>query len=428
MSIILALMATGFVLLLPGRALQFRRDRPDRAPPGCRRWLARLRELGRLELRRGSSLDGYLPGGSSLDGPRRSGRRVDQGRELGTFVDALVTCVEAGLPLGVALEVVLESRPRTSSGLVWDRLAERVHHAAMVGLEAQAARPAPARRARLVDKAGAARAVAPARVPGLRLLEGAVRLSARTGAPLGPALRSVGTVVREAAAGSSRAQVLAAGPTATMGLLTALPLLGPLAIWILGWPPSQVYTGGAVPLAVLGLGLTALGWAWSRRLLRRAARATRLPVIAGRADGSAPITDVTEAMVLLALALRTGTGVTECIEQVAEVTTGRVAADLRVAAAARRWGCEPGTEWVLAGPAWQELALAWAAADRAGAAPAGLVVAAATRLRDAEQRALEERIQRAAVLLVLPLGACFLPGFLLTTVVPPVLALAGRLL
>lgn len=140
------------------------------------------------------------------------------------------------------------------------------------------------------------------------------------------------------------------------------------------------------------------------------------------------MTDVADAMLLLALALRTGAGITECVEEVAALSGGRIAVDLRVAAAARRWGCSEGTEWSLAGPAWRDLALAFAAADRAGAAPGGLVAATARRLRERQQHAIEERLHRAGVLLVLPLGMCFLPGFLLTTVVPCVAALAERLL
>ncbi len=44
-----------------------------------------------------------------------------------------------------------------------------------------------------------------------------------------------------------------------------------------------------------------------------------------------------------------------------------------------------------------------------------------------ESRRVEAAVQRAAVLLVLPLGACFLPGFVATTVAPVVLHLVGGL-
>ncbi len=49
------------------------------------------------------------------------------------------------------------------------------------------------------------------------------------------------------------------------------------------------------------------------------------------------------------------------------------------------------------------------------------------RMRVAEARRVEAALQRAGVLLVLPLGVCFLPGFVATTVVPVVLVLLGAL-
>ena len=63
----------------------------------------------------------------------------------------------------------------------------------------------------------------------------------------------------------------------------------------------------------------------------------------------------------------------------------------------------------------------------AGAAPAGLLTAAAGRMRAEESRRVEAAVHRAGVLLVLPLGRCFLPGFVATTVAPVVLHLLGGL-
>jgi len=58
---------------------------------------------------------------------------------------------------------------------------------------------------------------------------------------------------------------------------------------------------------------------------------------------------------------------------------------------------------------------------------AGLLTAAAGRMRAEESRRVEASVHRAGVLLVLPLGACFLPGFVATTVAPVVLHLLGGL-
>jgi Na+/glutamate symporter len=98
-----------------------------------------------------------------------------------------------------------------------------------------------------------------------------------------------------------------------------------------------------------------------------------------------------------------------------------------VVAAAHRWGQPPEGAWAHVGPGWAAAAIAWHAAHAAGAAPAGLLDAAGRRMRAEESRRVDTAVQRAGVLLVLPLGACFLPGFIATTVVPVVLHLLAGL-
>lgn len=131
-----------------------------------------------------------------------------------------------------------------------------------------------------------------------------------------------------------------------------------------------------------------------------------------------------DALVLCALALRSGLGPVEALEAVADKAGGPVAHHLRVVASAHRWGQDAATSWAHVGEAWRPAALAWQAAEQSGAAPAGVVLAAAERMRREESSRVETAVQRAGVLLVLPLGACFLPGFVGTTVVPVVLHLA----
>lgn len=144
------------------------------------------------------------------------------------------------------------------------------------------------------------------------------------------------------------------------------------------------------------------------------------------AEGSGPVTvdDAADALVLCALALRSGLGPIEALEAVAQHAGGPVAHHLRVVASAHRWGQDAATSWAHVGEAWRPAALAWQAAEQSGAAPAGVVLAAAERMRREEASRVEAAVQRAGVLLVLPLGACFLPGFVGTTVVPVVLHLA----
>lgn len=136
------------------------------------------------------------------------------------------------------------------------------------------------------------------------------------------------------------------------------------------------------------------------------------------------IDEAADALVLCSLAMRSGLGPVEALEAVARRVPPSVAHDLRVVASAHRWGQDSRTAWSHVGGAWEGASFAWQAADRSGAAPAGVVLAAAERLRRQETSRVEAAVHRAGVLLVLPLGACFLPGFVGTTVVPVVLHLA----
>jgi len=62
-----------------------------------------------------------------------------------------------------------------------------------------------------------------------------------------------------------------------------------------------------------------------------------------------------------------------------------------------------------------------------GAAAAAELVRVAARLRAARRALGQQRVARASVLVVLPLGACFLPSFVAVGVVPLVVSLVSRL-
>jgi pilus assembly protein TadC len=150
-----------------------------------------------------------------------------------------------------------------------------------------------------------------------------------------------------------------------------------------------------------------------------------------RADeGSSQVTlsEVADAMVLVAMALRGGRGFVEALADVARGSPPRVADQLTQVVAAIGWGLPQDQWWSLASPAWGGLAQASRLADRAGVPPAGLVLAAAADLRARAAGELDERVGALGVRLVLPLGLAFLPGFLLTTVVPVILTVAASVL
>lgn len=150
--------------------------------------------------------------------------------------------------------------------------------------------------------------------------------------------------------------------------------------------------------------------------------------VSGDASRSATVEEAAAALALVAAALRSGVGSLEALEAVAQVGQGAAGRELAIVAAAHRWGEPPEVAWARVGPGWQAAAVSWHAAHIAGAAPAGLLAAAATRMQEEESRRVDAAVQRAGVMLVLPLGACFLPGFVATTVAPVVLLLLGDLL
>lgn len=177
----------------------------------------------------------------------------------------------------------------------------------------------------------------------------------------------------------------------------------------------------ALPAALL---VAAAVLVWPRRGRPHRPRRGGLPDTPQRA---ATVDEAAAALGLVAAALRSGVGAVEALEAVSRVDPGPAGRELAVVAAAHRWGQRPEDAWAHVGPGWAAAAVAWHAAHSAGAAPAGLLDAAAGRMRAEESRRVDTAVQRAGVLLVLPLGACFLPGFIATTVAPVVLHLLAGL-
>src|SRR5690349_3601435 len=165
--------------------------------------------------------------------------------------------------------------------------------------------------------------------------------------------------------------------------------------------------------------------AWlSSRAPVRPLRRRRVPTRA-RAPASE---DVAGSMVLLAVALQSGCGVVEAVEQVAEVAPPAAAAELSVVAAAWRWGVPEDQAWAEVDARWSRTAMALRLAREAGVAPSSLLLSGAADLRDAQLAAIDVAAARLGVRLVVPIGVAFLPAFVLTTIVPVVLALARQVL
>jgi tight adherence protein B len=97
-------------------------------------------------------------------------------------------------------------------------------------------------------------------------------LTERTGAPLADALATAEQALRVRVRTRERVAVVAAGPQASMAVLVALPLGGPLVGLAFGVGPADLYfsSTSATASAVLGIGLAGLGWWWGRRIMARA--------------------------------------------------------------------------------------------------------------------------------------------------------------
>ncbi len=87
-------------------------------------------------------------------------------------------------------------------------------------------------------------------------------------------METVARVMRRSMHVRHRQDAALAGPRATMRLLTALPLAGPLCGWAFGFDPVELYAAGPLQLIVTGVGLALLGagWLWCRTLIAKASR------------------------------------------------------------------------------------------------------------------------------------------------------------
>jgi pilus assembly protein TadC len=135
---------------------------------------------------------------------------------------------------------------------------------------------------------------------------------------------------------------------------------------------------------------------------------------------------IADALELMALVLGAGSGVIDAVEAVARTSPAAVREDLTIVAAAVRWGMAWPVAWEAVGAAWAPARRAMALADAAGVAPAAALRGAAADLRAAQLLQVEFAAARLGVMIVLPLGLAFLPAFVLLTVVPLVVALAGE--
>ncbi|MBO1753744.1 type II secretion system F family protein [Allobranchiibius sp. CTAmp26] len=150
--------------------------------------------------------------------------------------------------------------------------------------------------------------------------------------------------------------------------------------------------------------------------------------LAAPSTGPDDVRAVAASLDLLALALGSGVPLVTAVEAVAEDAGAEVARHLRQAAAAMRWGVDEVRAWDGLPAVWKPAAASLALAVTAGVPPGALLRRAADDIRRRERQRLDEAIGRVSVLIVVPLGLCFLPAFALLTVVPVVMTIARSVL
>ncbi|MFY1688463.1 type II secretion system F family protein [Plantactinospora sp. WMMB782] len=160
------------------------------------------------------------------------------------------------------------------------------------------------------------------------------------------------------------------------------------------------------------------------RLLRRLEPAT---VRRRRLRESA---DLPLAADLLAAALRAGAPVDRAVCAVAGALGGPLGERLGEVGRTLQLGGTPEEAWTRLGPVpgAERLRSAAVRSSASGAALAGALTRLADDLRADRVTGAEAAARRAGVLIVLPLGLCFLPAFILAGLVPVIVAVLGDVL
>jgi Flp pilus assembly protein TadB len=132
---------------------------------------------------------------------------------------------------------------------------------------------------------------------------------------------------------------------------------------------------------------------------------------------------------LVAGCLSAGTLLPDAVAAAAEAADGALGELCRAVATALRAGAPPEQVWApwLADPRLAPVARTAVRTAHSGAATAEELRRTAARLRVQRKAVLQQRVRQASVWVVVPLGLCFLPAFVLVAVVPLVAGLLPSL-
>lgn len=264
----------------------------------------------------------------------------------------------------------------------WAYLAERADAPEILVRVATSVREGRAVHAALVD--------AVARLPGddeqaWRGLAAAWSVATDAGAPLAPALESLATSLRHLAQVRRDIDVALAGPVVTARVVMILPVVAVVFGLALGFNTLGILFGTIPGVGCLVVGLllmVAARW-WSSRLVR-----------------SARPSDLTPGLTLDLMAIAVSGG------GALEGARSRVRRAVHLAGLADDVGTDATLDEVLA------------LSQRAGVPAAGLLTSEAMDVRRRAKSEGERNAASLAVTLMLPLGVCVLPAFMLLGVAP----------
>jgi tight adherence protein B len=211
------------------------------------------------------------------------------------------------------------------------------------------------------------------------------------GAPLAPTLREVAGSLRELAQSAREIAVALAAPTATARLVIALPPVGVVFGLLLGFNTIGVLLTTPAGWLCVGLGAALLLAAsrWNRRMVRRAQPTDLAPglpfdLLATALSGGASITRATRAVSEATERFGLGNADTDAIGEVVDLSR------------------------------------------RAGVPAGELLRSEAVERRRASLAAVQARAQALSVRLMIPLGLCVLPAFMLLCVIPMLLSVLAQ--
>lgn len=246
-----------------------------------------------------------------------------------------------------------------------------------------------------------------------RAVAAAWDVSSAVGAPLADSLRAIASALRDAQETADQVRVTLAEPAGTARLMAWLPLVAVGLGALLGFDTVAVLIGspGGWACAIAGILCMIGARRWSAKLVRGAAMPAGVPGL--RAE-------------LTAIALRGGVSVERASTIVEAALTDAGIADAGgsagVADGRTAGGVKPdGTAAGTARPDDEILALS----REAGVPAVELLRASATLARLSARTEGRVRAARLASRLLIPLGVCTLPAFLLLGVAPMLLSVLG---